>query len=463
MISTAYIDYITHLVKLYGLPGSFVEHNCFFLYKAREEDAFNVLKKSDNKKYIIAIYPDYEFVAKVCAQAEIGTATLFNSDIDGGWTIDINNSFNPTKQYTNRFDNVIVENGLIGQDYFSYSVKIGNKEVIFYGVDLISDQIKFRQGDPESLIKRDDMMLWGIPGERPNYLFSSKSLHDTPSGRPADEWMFKLVNDIAYRAGLVKSSLLPGNAIGAIVITGDDDQAELSKYDEQLSILGDLPITYFLHPKTRHTSKTLKALQKRNSRVDLGIHPDALDEPSRYAELLDEQVSWFTKLTGYSPVSVRNHGFLNDGYWGHLEPWLKNGIAISSNLPGFDGNIMNGSLLPARMVRKGELTPHWSILTAIGDGVRFAGGMSDVESANCIIKFASNIVNSELPGVMVVNLHPQNVSQTKQMHYAIKQLISSGFIAWNMRECLKWFQGSEVVRSGFSDRFNRIFKNFVRS
>jgi hypothetical protein len=458
MIPRAYIEYIIHLVELYGLPSDLFDRNFIFLYKSREEDVYDYLNNSSRKKYIIAIYPDCKFVAKVFAQAdEFGTVTLFDTDSDGYCKIGGNNSFYPVKRYSDTLDRQVVESRSAAGGCFSYSVKIGDKEVIFYGIDLISDQIRFRQGDPESVAGNDDLMMWGIPGERPNYLFSSKSLHETPSGRPADEWMFKFVNDVALRTELVRSPLLPGNAKGAIVITGDDDQAELSKYDQQLNILGDLPITYFLHPKTRHTSKTLQAIQKGNPRVDLGIHPDALDEPSRYGELLDEQVDWFVKLTRQRPLSVRNHGFLNDGYWGHLDSWLKHGITISSNLPGYDGNIMNGSLLPARMVWNGELTSHWSILTAIGDGIRFAGGMSQQESADCLFKFASQIKDSGIPGVMVVNLHPQNVSETLQMHHAVKEIVASGFVAWNMRDCLNWFQMKEKRRWKVVDHMKRLF------
>ena len=154
------------------------------------------------------------------------------------------------------------------------------------------------------------------------------------------------------------------------------------------------------------------------------------------------------------PLSLRNHGFLNDGYWGHLPAWLKHGVSISSNLPGFDGRIMNNSLLPARMVWDGMLTEHWSALTVLGDGVRFAAGMSDKDAAALVSEIADRIRNSGIPGVMVLNLHPQNVAETRAMHLAVREVIRSGFVPWNLKQCLEWFQmkdGGNVCSVGGSD------------
>jgi hypothetical protein len=281
--------------------------------------------------------------------------------------------------------------------------------------------------------------MWGIAGERPTYLFESQLSGEDGTIRHADWWAMALAETVADKLRKPLTDILPGGAPGAIIVTGDDDQAYLEKYDEQLTLLGDTPITYLLHPLTRHTQKTLRAMQRRNPGVDFGIHPDALEAPERYGELFDEQVAWYRKFTGTRPLSLRNHGFLNDGYWGHLPAWLKQGVRISSNLPGFDGRVLNGSLLPARMAWDGTLTPHWSVLTVIGDGVRFASGMSDEDAAERVRNVADGIRQSGIPGVMVLNLHPQNVSETRAMHYAAREIIRSGFVAWNLRQCWEWF------------------------
>lgn len=318
-----------------------------------------------------------------------------------------------------------------------------NGGFLLIGSDFSNDVLRFRQGDPQKAVHPPTEQHWGIPGERPTYLYESQLNLSAPSIRYADFWVLTLATFLARTLGKPLSSVLPNNAVGAIVITGDDDQAFLEKYDEQLELLGDTPITYLLHPLTRHTQHSLRAMQKRNPFVDFGIHPDALEAPERYGELFDQQITWYRKLTGGTPASLRNHGFLNDGYWGHLDTWLKHGVCISSNLPGFDGRVLNGSLLPARMVWRGTLTPHWSVLTVIGDGVRFAGGMSDEDAAECVRNVADGIRQSGIPGVMVLNLHPQNVAETRAMHHAALEVIRSGFVAWNLRQCLDWFYSRE--------------------
>lgn len=344
---------------------------------------------------------------------------------------------------------------------------LGAGGILFIGSDLGNDLIRYRQGDQSRAEERPTETLWGIPGERPNYLFDEQLVGQQPADRHADCWSMALASYLAERLARPLNHILPNGAAGAVVITGDDDQAYLEKYDEQLKLLGDTPITYFLHPLTRHTQKSMRAMRKRNPGVDFGIHPDAIEAPERYGELFDEQVAWYRKLTRGTPTSLRNHGFLNDGYWGHLEAWLKHGVRISSNLPGFDGRVLNGSLLPARMAWRGTLTPHWSVLTVIGDGVRFASGMSDEDAAERVRCVADSIRHSGIPGVMVLNLHPQNVSETRAMHHAAREIIRSGFVAWNLRQCWEWFakmdQGSTPALELGRERTGLLSKLWRRS
>lgn len=322
--------------------------------------------------------------------------------------------------------------------------------VLFVGTALIDDVCRYRQGDPARALERPGEPLWGIAGERPNYLFEGQLPDDASKyERQADYWVFALAETIGRKLRRPLTPVLPHAAPGAIVFTGDDDQADLASYYEQLKLLSDTPITYLLHPLTRHSSLTLKSMQARNPGVDFGIHPDALEAPGRYSYLFDEQVRWYTELTGKPPVSLRNHGFLNDGYWGHLNSWLRHEVRISSNLPGFDGRVLNASLLPGRLLWGGNLTSHWSILTAIGDGVRFAGGMSDEDAAQLVRNFADGIRQSGIPGVMVLNLHPENVLETRAMHHAAKEVVRSGFVPWNLRQCWEWFEQRDG--GGFCD------------
>jgi hypothetical protein len=231
--------------------------------------------------------------------------------------------------------------------------------------------------------------------------------------------------------------LFPGDAPGVIVVTGDDDQAQLTTYEAQLEALGETPITYFLHPQTKHDASSMARIFAARQ-VDLGLHPDALAEPSRYADLVAAQAAWFEKLTGSRAASVRNHGFLNDGYWGHVRSWLAEGIRISSNLPGFDGRMLNGSLLPARVILDGHLTAHWSILTAIGDGVVFINKLDGPAAGDVVSALGRAVLASGVPGIIVLNLHPENIESTREMHAAARELLRDGFLAWTMQDVLDW-------------------------
>jgi len=280
---------------------------------------------------------------------------------------------------------------------------------------------------------------WGYAGERPVYLYEEQLRDADRFDRDADWWAVALARVIANAMGISLAPVLPDDAAGAVIVTGDDDQAALEKYAEQLALLDNTPVTYFLHPQTRHTRESVRVMLGKPW-IDLGLHPDALDAPSRYRELLLEQGERIADLIGHRPLSVRNHGFLNDGYWGHLPAWLEYGIRISSNLPGVDGRVLNGSLLPARLVYGQSLTRHWSLLTAIGDGMRFALNSTDAQAGRRILDLADAVRASGVPGIIVLNLHPENVLETREMHRAAIEVIRSGFCAWTMRECLEWFE-----------------------
>lgn len=319
---------------------------------------------------------------------------------------------------------------------------VGPGGVLLVGTDLAGDLVRYRQGDPARAERRDAGPLWGISGERPIYLYEEQIEADRPHERYADAWARALAHVLAARAGVALQPVLPGGAPGAIVVTGDDDQASLETYDAQLKLLGDLPVTYFLHPMTKHSPASLRRLEAR-PRTELALHPDALDAPESYGELLADQVRWFERLTGRRPRTLRNHGYLNDGYWGHLGSWLREGLEANANLPGVDGRVLNGSLLPARMAADGTLTSHWSILTAIGDGVVFGLGMDEEASARCVHEAAERIRASGLPGVLVLNLHPENVERTASMHRAAREVADAGFLAWTIGECIDWFQARD--------------------
>lgn len=333
-----------------------------------------------------------------------------------------------------------------GRTVWRFVPQQGGGGALLAGSDLAADLLVYRQGDPALAEQRPQEAMWGIAGERPIYLFERQIEGlNRRDQRQADFWAVWAARMVASRAGVELAPILPDGAPGAVVITGDDDQAFLEKYEEQLQLLAGEPITYFLHPQTRHTSKTMRRMFSR-SRVELGLHPDGLDAPNEYGRLFREQCAWFQRLVGNQPSSLRNHGYLNDGYWGHLSSWLEQGVRISSNLPGLDGQPLNGSYLPGRLFVDGRLTDHWSVVTAIGDGVRYVnGGRSDEDSAQIVLECADQIRGSGIPGLLVINLHPQNVADTRAMHQAAVDVIRSGFLAWTMQDCLDWFSGDKLA------------------
>jgi hypothetical protein len=335
---------------------------------------------------------------------------------------------------------VVVDNG--GEGVWIW-IPRGRSGILFIGTDLSGDNIRYRQGDPALARTRLESACWGAANERPNYLFEPQRLGEPPYIRHADEWIAFLISFLARMSEVTLDPILPEGAPGCVVLTGDDDVAELDAYEKQLEVLGEQPITYFMHKLSRHDAASLARIRRRKG-IDFGFHPDALDAPDEYRRCYQEQLNWLAALGIQRPRSIRNHGFLNDGYWGHLSTWLDYGVEISSNLPGFDGNILNGSLLPGRVAYDNQLTDHWSILTAIGDGIVFVNDWTDSQARNCLFDAADRVRDRAIPGSLVLNLHPANIERTRALHDAALAIIDSGFVAWNIEDCLDWFRRRDL-------------------
>lgn len=314
---------------------------------------------------------------------------------------------------------------------------------LLVGTELARDLVLIRQGCTAA--GRAAASRWGFDFERPDYLFEGLAPAAPAFERMADSWCELLAGLLVVRGAVARRPMLPDGAPGAVVVTGDDDQAAIAAYEHQLEALRSIPLTYFMHPLTRIDVAEQQRLFAGRV-VELGLHPDALDAPERYPERLAEQAAWFARRFGHGAAAVRNHGFLNDGYWRHARAWLRAGIAFSSNLPGLDGRLLNGSLLPARLLLDGELCDHWSILTAFGDGMVFALGMSDEDAAARVLELARQVEESGMPGVIVVNLHPENAQRIPCLHRAMHALGERGYVYWTMSECLAWFRDRDMPR-----------------
>ncbi len=322
-------------------------------------------------------------------------------------------------------------------------LKDETQRTLLIGLNVIEEMVRYRQGDPRKAESSCDKSAMGFEFERPIYLFEDQILPAYRTVPWADRLGFFLAETLSRLTGCPLIEPLPGGARGAVLLSGDDDQAWLEKYDEQLRMVGDMPITYFLVPQTKHTGTSLARLSPN---VELGLHPDALEEPQSYDRLCTEQTKQIRELTGKKIRTVRNHGFLNRGYLGHLQAWEDNGLALDFNYPGVDGTALNGSFLPMRVRRAdGSWSDHYSLLTGFGDGMIEALRMSGRRAARRIRQVAGQIEASH-PGVLVCNFHPQNVARTAALHReALKLARRPGWVALGAESYLDWLDMLEAL------------------
>lgn len=350
-------------------------------------------------------------------------------------------SFHPAVHFEGEGLIPVVTDGA-GRMVWAFHPRADGRSLLLIGTDLAADLTLLRQGRPEAADNRPTEAQWGFAGERPNYLFEAQLDPQQPFDRPADWWVWTLRDALVRHAGVPARPVLPGGAPGMIVITGDDDQAPIEDYHAQRELLGDLPVTYFLHPLCKLDRAGLNEIAAGRN-IEWELHPDALETPDEYPQRLAEQSAWFEELVGRKPRLVRNHGFLNDGYWGHARPWLAQGIVGSSNVPGVDGRVVNGSLLPARLTLDGELTAHVSLLTAFGDGAMFVHNWDAATTVEAVLASGRRIAESAVPGVLVFNLHPANHLRAEPMHLAAQRLVNKGFVPATLGSALDWFERGE--------------------
>lgn len=329
-------------------------------------------------------------------------------------------------------------------------LKHENKKILLIGLNVEEEIIRHRQGDPSKVIETATKGGFGFAHERANYLFEDQ-IHPKYSTYPwADYLGFFLAETFSKLSGCPLIEILPNGAKGAVILTGDDDQAFLEKYDQQLKIIGDFPITYLLVPQTKHTQETLA---KMPSNVEIGLHPDALEHPDQYDQLCTEQASFIRQLSGKPIRTLRNHGYLDKGYLGHLKAWEENDIGLNVNYSKADGTVMNGSLLPMKIRDlNGRWSNHYSLLTAFGDGIIFALNWTEKQAAKKIRHLVRQI-ESSVSGVLVFNLHPQNVDSIRTLHKEVILLSKrSGWMALGLESYLDWLFMLDNIQIECTDR-----------
>jgi len=428
-------EYVAHLLRVFGIAASAVGRAD--ATRGTVGIARGRLPRQVAHKVLVLLEPDAETCSSLgvdwrpcerpqgctfeaCAEVRAGALRSF-----GGYL-----------SMEGRTGKAVVTDGGTGNAW--WWCDIGESKVLLVGTRLAEDIMLLRQGDRKKAGDSESATRWGFEFERPNYLFEGLAPEAPSTERLADQWCETLARVLRAFGGVPRQPVLPGDAKGAVIITGDDDQAAISAYRCQLGALAGLPVTYFMHPGTR-IDRTARKRLFAGRKVEFGLHPDALEAPRDYASILARQCRWFEEHFGFRASAVRNHGFLNDGYWRHASSWVAAGLNFSSNLPGLNGTVLNGSLLPARLVLGETVLPHWSILTAFGDGMLFALEMTDEEAAQSVCDFAGAMLASEIPGVLVINLHPENAARAPRLHAVMHELGERGFLYWTMGECLAWF------------------------
>ena len=317
------------------------------------------------------------------------------------------------------------------------------RPTLVVGLDIAGEIIRCRQGDPQRPRSVGDKSGYGFEFERPTYLFAHQIVPGLEMVPVADQLGFWWAETLSRMTGLPLIEPLPGGARGLVLLTGDDDQADLPRYARQLEVIGDLPITYYLHPLTKHTRETLAAMPKS---VEYGVHTDALEAPAEYAAASRRQCRQIRELCGRPARTVRNHGYLNDGYLGHLPAWEADDLRLDLNLPGVDGTALTGSFLPFRLRRPdGSWSPHFSLLTAFGDGMIYALKMT-AEAAAARVRAQADRVDRGPGGVLVFNMHPQNIIDTEPIHAAILSVAARpGWMSMTAEQYLDWLEALDAI------------------
>lgn len=338
-------------------------------------------------------------------------------------------------------------------------LKHKNKKILLIGLNVEEEIIRHRQGDPSKVLETATKGDFGFAHERANYLFEDQIHPKYPTYAWADYLGFFLAETFSKLSGFPLINILPNGAKGAVILTGDDDQAFLEKYDQQLKIIGNCPITYLLVPQTKHTKETLS---KMPINVEIGLHPDALEQPDQYEHLCTEQANFIRQLSGKPIRTLRNHGYLDKGYLGHLNAWEENDIGLSVNYSKADGTVMNASLLPMKMrTPDGKWSNHYSLLTAFGDGMIFALNWTENQSIKKVRQLVDQI-ESSYPSVLVFNLHPQNIDNTLEFHYEVLRIAHrSNWIALGLESYFEWLETLEQIQLKWEKNILHIQSNKV--
>jgi hypothetical protein len=319
----------------------------------------------------------------------------------------------------------------------------GRKRLLV-GIDIVGEIVRHTQGDPEALPPEPEGTPTGQRVLRARYLYENQIFQKFRTIPWADRLGFQVAELFARATGLPLIEPFPAGAQHVLMITGDDDQAFLEAYAQQLNILEDAPIKYFMLPSTNHTAETLAAMP---SNVEFGLHVDALDEPHRYADICREQLGAVERLCGRKLRTIRNHAVLHGSDWSHVSVWERNGLILDVNLSGLDGAALCGTFIPFRHRKSdGSWSSHFSLLTAFGDGMLNMPFSFPRRAAKKILRLARQM-ERDRPGIIAVNFHPQNIAKSRRLHEVALSLHRSGrWLAVGAESYLDWLLRLEKVK-----------------
>ncbi len=319
------------------------------------------------------------------------------------------------------------------------------QSTLLIGLRITEELVRYTQGDPARVSYTGNRNLWGGEHEQASFLYAGNIV----AGHELEPWADRLGQTLAEllatAGNLPLLEPLPGGAKGAVMLTGDDDQAWLEKYDEQLALLDGFPITYLMLPHTNHTRETIAKLPDN---VEFGVHVDALEYPDKYAEICPRQTREVRELVGDHPArAIRNHGHLNSDYWGHLPAWEEAGLTLGLNIRGLDGTCPTGSYLPFLARRPdGKWSTQLNVFSTFSDSMLGLQNWPEEKQIRCIMELAGQIEKT-YPGILVFNFHPQNVSGMREVHKAVMEIgRRSGWLALGAESFLKWREKIEAVR-----------------
>jgi hypothetical protein len=135
-------------------------------------------------------------------------------------------------------------------------------------------------------------------------------------------------------------SHLPGEAQGMVLLSGDEDYAQVADNDYQLGLLTDAGVRMNLYVIPEATQSTPRDVSRYRRHHDIGVHPNLRPLDGRpVQERVDDferQLRLFASTFGFPARSVRNHCTAWAGYLELVEVQRRCGVRM-------DGNYFSGA------------------------------------------------------------------------------------------------------------------------